>query len=337
MEESFVMRRPANSAVTRVLCARLDEVLTGVYLALLVGLGIWRGAPIFEDIRSSGLAWRALQFMGMGIFMSALFFRARLVGFLRDWLPFVLALMTYEGLKHMHATALTTALGIHPIDGFLSGMDESLFGGRASDIAGRIIGGNHFVLSALKLFYAGYYFLPGCVLGYLYFFADQAKFFLVRRAVVICLYGGYLMYVLLPAAGPEFDVARLGHAPAGVLHAYSYAMANLRYQFDCFPSLHTALPWALTMTSWPFLPKLMRAGLVTCAVGSTAAAVGLGFHYGTDLIGGFAWAAIVVWLTHWTTRKSSSLAGRRSESTTASIASGSNSDEVVPGTAVPRD
>jgi membrane-associated phospholipid phosphatase len=103
-------------------------------------------------------------------------------------------------------------------------------------------------------------------------------------------------------------------------------MANLRYQFDCFPSLHTALPWALTITSWAFLPKLIRAGLVTCAAGSTAAAVGLGFHYGTDLIGGFAWAAIVVWLTHWTMRKRSSPGGREA----APVASVAQADEAVP-------
>ena len=293
---------PGRSIFVQGLLTRLDEVLTGAYLVLLVGLGIWRGAPIFEDIRASGLAWRTLQFVGTAMLISVVLFRGRIVNLLGDWLPFVLALMTYEGLKHMHATALTTALGIQPIDWLLVRMDQVLFGGQAHEIAGRVIDGSYPVLFALKFFYAAYYFLPCLVLGYLYFLNDGRTFFLVRRAVVLCLYGGYLMYVLLPATGPQFEVARLGQAPTGVLHAYTYAMEHLRYQFDCFPSLHTALPWTLTVMSWPYLPRLMRLGLVICAAGSTAATIGLGFHYGIDVIGGLAWCAIVVWLALWTMR-----------------------------------
>lgn len=66
------------------LCANLDEVLTGLYLVLLVGLGIWRGAPIFEDIRSSGLALRTLQFVCAALLVCVILFRGRMFGLLRD-------------------------------------------------------------------------------------------------------------------------------------------------------------------------------------------------------------------------------------------------------------
>lgn len=210
--------------------------------------------------------------------------------------------MTYEGLKHMHATALTTALGIQPIDALLAATDRILFGGPAHEIAGRLIDGNRLVMAALKYAYAAYYFLPGLVMGYFYFFGDARKFFLARRAVVLCLYGGYLMYVFLPATGPQFDASRLGQVSAGELHAYAYAMEHLRYQFDCFPSLHTALPWTLTIISWPWLPRPIGYALALCASGSTIATVGLGFHYGIDVLGGLVWCAIVVWLARWTMR-----------------------------------
>ena len=121
---------------------------------------------------------------------------------------------------------------------------------------------------------------------------------------MLCLYGGYVMYILLPAAGPSFDPSQLGQTSTGVMHAFAFAMEHLRYQFDCFPSLHTALPWTLTAVAWMYLTNWMRVGLVICAFGSTAATIGLGFHYGSDVIGGILWCGTVVFLTHRSIPKS---------------------------------
>lgn len=291
------------SRFVNFLSDHLDEVLTVLFLLMLVGLGVWRGSPIFENIRASSLAWRTVQLLCLALLISFVLTRGKVRALLRDWLPFVLALMVYEGLKHMHATAITTALGISPIDPILISIDRFLFGEMAHEVAQRLINGNHHVLFVLKIFYAGYYFLPGIVMGYLYLSTDRANFLIVRRSVLVCLYGGYIMYILLPAAGPHFDVRQLGLTSTGVMHAYAFAMQNLRYQFDCFPSLHTALPWTLVVISWVCLPSIMRAGLVICATGSTAATLGLGFHYGIDVIGGLLWCFAVVMLTHLSKRK----------------------------------
>jgi hypothetical protein len=279
---------------------RLDELLTLAYLMLLLGLGLWRDAPLFEDIRSSALAWRTLQIFGMLLIVGLVWAPSSIRRLLANWLPFVLALMTYEGLKHMHATALTMALGISPIDPLLRNIDLMLFGALAHEIMGNAIGEAMWIKTLLKCFYIFYYFMPGIVLAMLYFWRNDRGFAELRRGVLICLYGGYLMYILLPAAGPNFDLAMIGASGVGTLHAYQYALTHLRYQFDCFPSLHTALPWTVVGMSWVHVPGVVRAFLVFCAAGSTLATVGLGFHYGIDVLAGLLWSVVTMALAKWT-------------------------------------
>lgn len=281
---------------------RLDEVLTLAYLTVLLGLGLWRGAPLFEDIHSSGLAWRTLQVFSVVVIAGLIWAPTSIRRPLASWLPFVLALMTYEGLKHMHATALTMALGIAPIDPLLRNIDLMLFGSLAPEIAARAIGGATWIKEILKYFYIFYYFMPGIVLALLYFRGNDRGFAELRRSILVCLYGGYLMYILLPAAGPEFDIATMNGTDAGVLHAYEYALTHLRYQFDCFPSLHTAVPWTVVGMSWAHISRSVRAFLAICAAGSTLATVGLGFHYGIDVLAGLLWSIGAMALTKWTMR-----------------------------------
>ena len=73
--------------------------------------------------------------------------------------------------------------------------------------------------------------------------------------------------------------------------SYQYIMANFRYSFDCFPSLHTAIPWLLVMMCKNKIPALVMWLLVAISIGVTLSTMALRFHYGIDVIAGGIWAA----------------------------------------------
>jgi membrane-associated phospholipid phosphatase len=69
-----------------------------------------------------------------------------------------------------------------------------------------------------------------------------------------------------------------------------FLMDNYRYAFDCFPSLHTAIPWLLVLLCRRKLPQWLMAVEVFASLGVTLSTVGLRFHYGVDVLAGLVWA-----------------------------------------------
>lgn len=278
----------------------LDEWLGLLFFGLLVLLSLLRGSPLFEDLRASTLSLRTLAVLMIGLPIAVLLCRQSGGRLLRLWLPFVAALMAYEGLKHMHATALTVALGLSPLDTVVQSFDRLLIGRLAHEWFDERLAGYPAVYGAMWAFYGLYYFLPAFVLACFYRLESEHDFRRVRRGIVLCLYGGYMMYVLLPVAGPQ-AVGIVNDSLVRALPSYQFAIEHLRYQFDCFPSLHTALPWVLTLLSWRSSSWLLRTVLVMCSSGITMSTMTLGFHYAGDVVAGLVWGVTVVWLTCWTT------------------------------------
>lgn len=278
----------------------MDEILTATFLVMLVALARWRGAPIFAPLAQSGLTKRAL--LGVAA-LAVLLLGAKLLGlralnlrrmgeYLVAFIPYLVALMVYESLKHMHATALTIWLGIHPKDSVMMAVDIALFGKTPYLWLAQWGLDGHIFISVMTFFYSLYYFAPIALLSWFMFMGQMNNFRLIRRGVLIVLYGGYCFYILIPVAGPLSVPAAVNPLFLDKMADFQYLMTNYRYSYDCFPSLHTALPWMLVLLSWKKLPRWLTAVALTFAVGITISTIALRFHYGIDVIAGLVWAVL---------------------------------------------
>jgi len=98
----------------------------------------------------------------------------------------------------------------------------------------------------------------------------------------------------VPVAGPLYLIGdRFEHPIPTQPEIVTPLFDSLRFQWDCFPSLHTAIPWLLTALSWRAVSQPVRALSVVLACAVTLSTVTLRLHYGIDLIAGVVWVAIV--------------------------------------------
>ena len=213
----------------------------------------------------------------------------------KDWVLFLAAMSVYESLKHLHLASLSFWLGIHPKDQLLLDLDVRLFGQTPLRYFADWGLSKGWWRELFKAFYLTFYVMPVLVMGYFQWKDDKAGFYLVRRAMLLGLYGGYVSYVLIPATGP-LAAGIIAPPPPEKLYSHirvvdvEQMVETLRYQFDCFPSLHTAVPWMLLLLAGPRLPLAGSVVLAACTFGITISTMALGLHYGVDVIAGIAWA-----------------------------------------------
>ncbi len=275
----------------------LDALLVAAALTALVALGLATGTPVFEPFGAGRLTFGTVLAVPLVLAYALLRARGRLalrrsLRFGLDWAPVLGLLAVYESLKHMHANRITIWLGIAPKDGLMLAADELLFG-KALPLYLEWMAVPWFERVMWFAYLWIYYLAPVVVLGWAYA-CDTALFFRLRRALVCVLLGGYVSYILVPVAGPLFVIGDQFRVPIGSQPILGrLAFSTLRYNWDCFPSLHTAVPWLLTLVAWPRLRPWARGVAIVASVAVTLSTVVLRFHYGVDLVAGVAWAWIV--------------------------------------------
>lgn len=273
----------------------IEEVLIVVLLTGLATMAYFVDTPVLEAISYSRLTYVTALLLP---FVTAIAWflgqqeRASFV--LRDWWQVVGTLAVYENLKHLHANRITEWLGIMPMDSLMIDADRWLFG-MVLPIAMEHLA-TDWLVRIMWIFYIwGYYLGPLVFLAWAYFARkDDSLFLRLRKGLVLGLLGGYVIYLLVPVAGPMFTVGRdFSSTIATQPFLENKTFDGLRYSWDCFPSLHTAIPWALTFIAWRNLGVFSRLGAIAWASGITLSTLILRYHYGIDLIAGLAWALIV--------------------------------------------
>ncbi|MBH62191.1 MAG: hypothetical protein CL569_07050 [Alphaproteobacteria bacterium] len=288
------------SSQSRIFLA-LEEVLVLGALAALVALGLASKAPIFEPLYQSRLTFMTVVAL-CGYFAWEIYRHStrRFFRFLRDWIPVVGLLGVYESLKHMHANRITVWLGIEPMDPLMIRLDEALFG--------KVLPlwidhwDAEWFIGLMWFFYIEVYYLgPALILLYLYASAKRmAGFMRLRRGMVFGFLGGYVLYLLIPVAGPLYYMGEQFTHPIGtqpIIERHVFDL--LRYNWDAFPSLHTAIPWLLTILAWRYLPRWARYTCVIASAGVTLSTVALRYHYGIDLVAAVLWTGAVYLIVIW--------------------------------------
>jgi hypothetical protein len=277
--------------------AYLDELLTSLFLLLVAVLTVAR-PPHFATPGGLLLArivlWSATILVCVLLAASRFSSRARFaLHFVFEFGPIVVAVVGYSGLQLLGASAITARLGIPSFDREMMAADVAIFGktpylwfshwGLDSGWFARVMSG----------FYALYPFIPLLAVGWFLCTGARKQFHLVRRALIVSLYSGYVFYLLIPVSGPLSLAGATSPTFLESTRVYSFLESNFRYPYDCFPSLHTANPWLIVWLSRGKVPGWLMASAVTAACGITLSTIALQVHYGIDVLAGLAWVFLI--------------------------------------------
>jgi membrane-associated phospholipid phosphatase len=275
----------------------LDELLTVLFLLLVAVLTVIH-PPLFATHGGLLLArivlWSAAILVCVLLAASRFSSRARsALHFVFEFGPIVVAVVGYSGLRLLDASVITAWLGIPDFDRQMMAADVAIFGktpylwfshwGLDSGLFARVMSG----------FYALYPFIPLLAVGWFLWTGDRKQFRLIRRALIVSLYSGYVCYLLIPVSGP-LSLASTTSNFLESTRVYSFLESNFRYVYDCFPSLHTANPWLIVWLSRGKVPGWLMASAVCAGCGITLSTVALEVHYGIDVIAGLAWVFLMV-------------------------------------------
>jgi membrane-associated phospholipid phosphatase len=211
---------------------------------------------------------------------------------LRDFLPFLLALLFYETLHD-----LTPLIRHDVVDAALIAIDRALFGVDVAVWMGRFA--RPWLTQVMVVCYMSYFFAPA-ILAALIYWADRRQLFrdfLVSLCVTTLL--GYTGYLLVPAVGPYLFQAALfpdrlpGRGLSSTTSVISTIDALKGYARDCFPSLHTAHTTVVLAFAWRF-SRVAFFAYLPMAIGLYVSTMYLRMHYAVDVAAGFATAAVAV-------------------------------------------
>jgi len=209
----------------------------------------------------------------------------------RDWLPFVICLMSYEALHDF-----VHWINPHDQDALLASIDYRIFGAHPTVWLERFI--NPQLTDYLSFTYILYFFFPPLLGFVLYFRRKIGPFRDSMLAVVIACFLGYIGYLLVPAVGPKyFQSALYTRELAGgtIGSSIIYTVDTLKpIPRDCFPSLHTALTTIVLFFAYRH-SRILFYVVLPLAVSLYFSTLYLRYHYFIDIVAGWALAFLAAW------------------------------------------
>jgi membrane-associated phospholipid phosphatase len=209
--------------------------------------------------------------------------------FARDVLPFLFAGNVYVNLHDMIAF-----FGAPDITQLLYVWDVKLFGVEPTVWAQRFY--RPLLTDFFTVCYWLFYFLPPLLGFLLYIRGEWQSFRETLVTIVICLYIGYIGYVLLPAGPPRYTIPQEYGVPLRGLIPFldqtraATAAVPLTAK-GAFPSLHCGVMFLAMLLAWRhlrwFFPVMAFFGL-----GLIVGTVYLRHHWVVDIVAGIAVALV---------------------------------------------
>ncbi len=307
-------RGAATSATDDKFLIRPEEAVGGVFLVLLVAMSLGHSRPIFEPLRDSRLTYLSAQFFVLvmvcvGLWTLVQRFHPRpgpglrdeggggwknIWRAARDWTPAIMILGVYESLKHLHLNEIILWLGNTPKDQVMIRVDLALFGGHASVWMQSLISEPMTVFMKI-VYFVGYYVYPMVAGVFLYMFRPREAFRELVLAIFATTFIGYTLYILVPVAGPRFEIPHLYHTTFEMKWYLAQRMEQMRFDYDCFPSLHTALPLVVMMVAFRH-SRWFGMVLLPFVLATVMSTLYLQMHYLIDVVAGIALVPICVWI-----------------------------------------
>lgn len=300
---------------------RIAFALFGVYMAVAVGIYLWRGIFFTPD------RWAILLLIAAVVL-------GRAASFLRDWIPFVLLIFGYEYLRGIAGDIVVgnqrvwevprEALPEVRLENLIH-FDAVLFFGHSPIIMvqdllytrGSVQPWDYFAL----IMYSMHFVLPS-VFAFVLWLTNKRRFWTFTLAFCFMTYVAFAFFLLYPAAPPWLAqswgvMTGFGYPQNGVLEAIQpEGFATLDtfaiwgnaspHPVAAMPSLHASFPWlvllfAVRYYGWKGLWFLVYNVALWYAVLYTAN------HWFVDVLAGMAWATVAYLLVTGTL----ALAGER--------------------------
>lgn len=150
----------------------------------------------------------------------------------------------------------------------------------------------------MYLFYFAYFPMPLLPLGYLYARGRLRDLERALFAFFLCYYPSYVLYMLVPAAGPSPHLAGR-HANALEGPFFTTPIRTILdtlepVKIDAFPSVHACILLTTMIVTWRVHRRLFWA-FVPLATGITVSLVYTRNHWVIDVVAGVAMSILGVW------------------------------------------
>ena len=227
-------------------------------------------------------------------------FFKRLVRLIRDWIPLIALIAVYETLREY-----TGIIRKDSIDSILYLLDVKLLGAEPTVWIQKFI--HPFWTDYFAFMYVLYFVMPMFVSTMLYVKGRRQDFKEVSLGCVLCMYGGYILYLVFPAGPPRyFDgiVFNPEHL-TGLFGFFEFTQGKMDTSShvmhkSSFPSLHCALSMLALFQACRFgdvWKKNVVIGLVgLISVSIWIATVYLRHHWFVDILAGWLLALISFFL-----------------------------------------
>lgn len=283
MAASSLLSR-SHRIVTRLRAHGHLVALALVYLALASGIMIWRGISVSPDYILLLMVPIALV-------------SGRFVGFLRDWVPFVVIFLGYEAMRGIAPKA-----GISPHVGDLADVELTLFGGHLpSAVLQSLTPPGSWMRAVLSygatVVYFCHFIFP-LAIGMALWLVSRPAFLRYTTALMGMSFAAFVVFLLVPTA-PPWMAEQQGYLsgftkllnttlPSAVSPYYQSLNAN---PVAAFPSLHAAFPFLSFLALRQVYPRRAWLALAWC-VGVWFSVVYLGEHYAVDVLAGVGFATL---------------------------------------------
>lgn len=253
------------------------------YLLAVSGIMIWRGVSVSPDY---------LLFVLIPVALLS----GRFLGFLRDWVPFVVIFLGWEAMR---GVAPKTGFAPHVSD--LAHIETTLFGGHVPTAVlqqalnvgtfGRVL-----AYGATVVYFC--HFVFPLAVGMVLWLVDRVQFVRFTTALMAMALVAFVVFLLLPTAPPWYAEQHgviggftkiIGTTlPSSVSPYYNGLNPN---PVAAFPSLHAAFPFLGFLALRRVYPRGSWIAFAWCIL-VWFSVVFLGEHYVVDVIGGVGLAAL---------------------------------------------
>lgn len=276
----------------------LDKQLTLLFPCLIISIALFTGSWQAIQVHENKMALFFILLFAIFIIVAQLLLAAnklssRQAWFLYQFWPVPAILLGYLLMRILRLELAIEFFTIPQQDELMISLDNLFFGQTLPLYI------QHWISPTLtwlmeSAYLHFYYLLPIGSLLYFYWYEQDEKFIQLRKGIIYTLVGGFCSYFLLPVKGPIDFIPELFSVPLNMTGEIVYdAVNSFRFAYDCFPSLHTAIPWVTLLITWRWHAEPIRFVILAMTLAITLSTLYLRYHYGFDVIAGLIWAIMV--------------------------------------------
>jgi membrane-associated phospholipid phosphatase len=210
--------------------------------------------------------------------------------FVKDWIPFLTLFISYQAMYGLVGAVAGIVHVSEPITAELQ-----LFGSIPTVMLQQLY--RLPVLDYIGAFFYSIHFFAPTIFAFLLWKTNSKDYYKYTIGMAVLTYSALITFLVFPVAPPWYGVSGVTRILFDVDKSFGIPVYRTIYdfiqpnQFAAFPSLHSALPWLISLFALR-IGKLKALPILVFPFGVWFSAVYLGEHYIVDILGGIAYATV---------------------------------------------